>query len=147
MCSSFAAVMSDSVQPYRRQPTSVHSRLDSPGKHTGVGCHLLLQEIFLTQGLKLSLLCLLHWQAGSSPLAAPSKLHTALNCILVFFSWSCTHTENDLQNLQLQLEGWCPEVTQDPRVPEHEGPQTRAPLRLAGTLKTREHPQGCGDAR
>jgi len=23
---------------------------DSPGKNTGVGCHALLQEIFLTQG-------------------------------------------------------------------------------------------------
>ena len=24
---------------------------DSPGKNTGVGCHALLQEIFLTQGV------------------------------------------------------------------------------------------------
>ena len=24
---------------------------DSPGKNTGVGCHFLLQRIFLTQGL------------------------------------------------------------------------------------------------
>ena len=30
---------------------------DSPGKNTGVGCHALLQGIFLTQGLNL---CLLH---------------------------------------------------------------------------------------
>ena len=29
---------------------------DSPGKNTGVGCHALLQGIFLTQGLNLSLL-------------------------------------------------------------------------------------------
>ena len=29
---------------------------NSPGKNTGVGCHLLLQEIFLTQGLNLGLL-------------------------------------------------------------------------------------------
>ena len=29
---------------------------DSPGKNTGVGCHFLLQGIFLTQGSKLSLL-------------------------------------------------------------------------------------------
>ena len=36
---------------------------DSPGKSTGVGCHFLLQGIFLTQGLNLLLLCLLHWQA------------------------------------------------------------------------------------
>ena len=28
--------------------SSVHG--DSPGKHTGVGCHILLQEIFPTQG-------------------------------------------------------------------------------------------------
>ena len=40
-----------------------------PGKKTRVGCHVLLQGIFLTQGLNLSLLCLLHWQAGSLPLA------------------------------------------------------------------------------
>ena len=30
-----------------------------PGKNTGVGCHLLLQGTFLTQGLNP---CLLHWQ-------------------------------------------------------------------------------------
>ena len=29
---------------------------DSPGKNTGVGCHALLQRIFPTQGLNLSLL-------------------------------------------------------------------------------------------
>ena len=29
---------------------------DSPGKNTGVGCHFLLQGIFLTQGLNLGLL-------------------------------------------------------------------------------------------
>ena len=29
---------------------------DSPGKNTGVGCHSLLQEIFLTQGLNPGLL-------------------------------------------------------------------------------------------
>ena len=38
---------------------------DSPGKNTLVGFHALLQGIFLTQGLYLGLLCLLHWQAGS----------------------------------------------------------------------------------
>jgi len=38
---------------------------DSPGKNTGVGCHALLQGIFLTQGSNLPLLHLLHWQVGS----------------------------------------------------------------------------------
>ena len=41
--------------------------MDSLGKNTGVGCHFLLQGIFLTQGSNLSLLHLLHWQAGSLP--------------------------------------------------------------------------------
>ena len=44
---------------------------DSPGKNTGVGCHALLQRIFWTQGLNPRLFYLLHWQAGSLPLALP----------------------------------------------------------------------------
>ena len=43
--------------------SSVHG--DSPGKNTGVGCYALLQMIFLTQESNLSLVGLLHWQAGS----------------------------------------------------------------------------------
>ena len=35
---------------------------DSPGKNTGVGCHALLQGIFLTQGSNLCILSLLHLQ-------------------------------------------------------------------------------------
>ena len=42
-----------------------------PVKNTGVGCHFLLQGIFLTWGLNLHLLCLLHWQVDSLPLAPP----------------------------------------------------------------------------
>ena len=42
---------------------------NSPGKNTGVGCHALLQGIFPTQGSNPYLLCLLHWQVGSLPLA------------------------------------------------------------------------------
>ena len=39
---------------------------DSPGKNTGVGCHALLQWIFLTQGLNLGLLCLLQQLCGAT---------------------------------------------------------------------------------
>ena len=46
--------------------------MDSPGKNTGVGCHALLQGIFLTQGSKLCPSRLLHWQ-GSLPLVPPGK--------------------------------------------------------------------------
>ena len=49
---------------------------------TGVGCHFLLQGIFLTQESNLCLLGLLHWQADSlplSPLGSPnSQLPVAL---------------------------------------------------------------------
>ena len=38
---------------------------DFPGKNTGVGCHFLLQGIFLTQRWNLHFLSLLHWQADS----------------------------------------------------------------------------------
>ena len=31
------------LQPHRRQPTSLSRPWDSPGKNTGVGCHFLLQ--------------------------------------------------------------------------------------------------------
>ena len=40
---------------------------DFPGKNTGVGCHALLQGIFLTQGSNPHLLCLLHGQVDSLP--------------------------------------------------------------------------------
>ena len=39
-----------------------------------VGCHVLLQGIFPTQRSNPCLLCLLHWQASSFPLAPPGKL-------------------------------------------------------------------------
>ena len=42
-------------------------------KNTGVGCYVILQEIFSTQGLNPYLLCLLHWQASSLPLVLPGK--------------------------------------------------------------------------
>ena len=47
--------MSDSLQPHRRQPTRLPRPWGSPGKNTGVGCHVLFQcmkvksEIEVTQ--------------------------------------------------------------------------------------------------
>ena len=43
--------MSDSLQPHVLQPARLLCPWDSPGKNNGVGCHALLQGIFLTQGL------------------------------------------------------------------------------------------------
>ena len=49
------------------------SAWDSPGKNTGVDCCALFQGIFPAQGSNMSLLYLLHWQAGSLPPALPGK--------------------------------------------------------------------------
>ena len=38
-----SCTVSNSVQPQRRQPTRLPSPWDSPGKNTGVGCHVLIQ--------------------------------------------------------------------------------------------------------
>ena len=46
---------------------------DSLGKNTGVSCHTLLQGTFPTQGSKLGLLHLLHWQVDSLPAVPPGK--------------------------------------------------------------------------
>ena len=53
------SVMSNSLWPRGLQPTRLLSPWDSPGKNTGVGCHFLLQGIFLTQGSNLGLQ---HWR-------------------------------------------------------------------------------------
>ena len=42
--------MSDSLQPYGLESTRLVRPWNCPGKNTGVGCHFLLQGIFLTQG-------------------------------------------------------------------------------------------------
>ena len=46
--------------------------MDSPGKNTEVGCHCLLQQIFLTQGLNLDL-GLLHCRQMALPSEPPGK--------------------------------------------------------------------------
>ena len=52
-------------------PARVFCPWDFPGKNTGVGCHFLLQGIFLAQE---SNPCLLHWQADSLPLSHQEAL-------------------------------------------------------------------------
>ena len=49
-------VMSYSFQPHELWPTRLLCPWGSPGKNTGVGCHVPLQGIFLTQGSNLGLL-------------------------------------------------------------------------------------------
>ena len=49
------SVVSDSLQPHGLQLARLLCPWGSPGKNTGVGCHALLQGIFLIQGLNLDL--------------------------------------------------------------------------------------------
>ena len=51
--------MFDSLQPHGLYPARLLCSWNFPGKNTGMGCHFLLREIYLTQD---SNLCLLHWQ-------------------------------------------------------------------------------------
>ena len=55
------SVISDSLGTPWTEPTRPLCPWDFPGKNTVVGCHYLLQGIFLTQGLNPHLL---HWQVG-----------------------------------------------------------------------------------
>ena len=63
MCA--CSVVSSSLRPCGLKPARLLCPWDSPGKNIGVGCHVLLQGIFPTQG---SNWCLLHWQVDSLPL-------------------------------------------------------------------------------
>ena len=56
------------LRPHGLQPARLLCPWDYLGKNTGVGCHFLLQRIFLTQGSNPHLL---HWQVDSLP---PSHL-------------------------------------------------------------------------
>ena len=56
-CCEVASVMSNSVQPHRRQSTRLHRSWDSPGKNTGVGCHFLLQCMKVKSERKVSQSC------------------------------------------------------------------------------------------
>ena len=59
--------------PMDRSPPGSSVQGNCPGKNTRVGCHFLLQGIFLTQGLNPLLLCLLNWQVDSLPTVPPEK--------------------------------------------------------------------------
>ena len=68
---------------------------DSSGKNTGVDCHTLLQEIFLTQESNPHLLCLLHWQVGSLPLAPPRKPSLSI-CTIKLYAHRCCNSKSSV---------------------------------------------------
>ena len=72
-CCISCSVMFNSLRPHGVQPARLLRQRNFPGKHTGVGCHFLLQGIFPTQVMNPCHLCLLHWQAGCLPSGPPRK--------------------------------------------------------------------------
>ena len=72
------SVMSNSLRPFGLLPVRFLCPWDFPGKNTGVGCHFLLQGIFLTEGSNYCLCCLLHCRWVLYPLpshrGSPSHL-------------------------------------------------------------------------
>ena len=57
-CCCVTSVMSDSMQPYRGQPTRLPRPWDSPGNSTGVGCHFLSQSVKVKSESEVTQSCL-----------------------------------------------------------------------------------------
>ena len=66
-------IVFDSLPPYGLYPAKLLCPWDSPGKNTAVSCHAFHQGIFLAQGSKPGVSCLLHWQVGCLSLAPTGK--------------------------------------------------------------------------
>ena len=74
-CACMRAQSLSHVGLFATHRLSPASPWDFPGKNIGVGCRVLLQEIFQTQGSNPCLLCLLHWHVDStiSPHGKPQR--------------------------------------------------------------------------
>ena len=60
------SVVSDAWRPHGLQPTRLLCPWDFQGKSTGVGCHILLQGIFLTQESNPGRQILYHWATSEA---------------------------------------------------------------------------------
>ena len=62
MCVCVYAQLCLTLQPHGLQSARLLCSWDFPVKNTGLGRHFPLRRMYLAQGLKPRLLCLLHWQ-------------------------------------------------------------------------------------
>ena len=118
------SVVSHSFQSHELQPARLLCPWDSPGKNTGVDCHVLLQGIFLTQGLNLHLLHLLQWQAGSWPLAPPGKPER--------MHGSDVNADSPLCASQAQSSETCHHSPHTPASSSHKERLRRTPISVSG---------------
>ena len=84
------------------QPAKLLCALDFPGKNTAVGCHFLLQGIFLPQELNL---CLLPWQADSLPLSHLGSLY--IYTYMYVCMYVCMYVEPNYVAIHLKLTQRC----------------------------------------
>ena len=70
--------MSNSLQPYRLYPDRLLCPWAFPGKNTVVGCNVLLQGIFPTQGSNPHLLQLLHGRFFTAELLRKIYIYIAI---------------------------------------------------------------------
>ena len=87
------SVVSNALRPHGLHPASLLCPWDPPSKNPGVDFHFLLQGIFQTQGSRLCLLLLLHWQAISLPLMPHRKPHQRPYFNVIFFLMPSLNTE------------------------------------------------------
>ena len=105
--------MSDSVRPYGQQPTRLLYPLDSLGKNTGVGCHLLLlnlgqqsSNLFGTQGQvwwKTSFT----WTRGGLGMIQAHYINYALYFYYYYISFSSDHQALDPGGWVPLIKGIC----------------------------------------
>ena len=105
--------MSDSLQPCGQLLTSLLCPWDSPGENIGMGCHFLLQGIFLTQGSNSCLFHLLHCRHILYHLSHQGSLYLHINIQEHRFEFeprsdnlglnpqTCIHQMRDLNNAHL----------------------------------------------
>ena len=86
--------MSDSLWPHGPQPARLLCPWDCPGKNAEVGCHVLLQGIFPTQGSNPHVLGLLHWQVGSLLLTPPGKTSLWIYLVIINMQQGCLAQSN-----------------------------------------------------
>ena len=106
------SVMSDYVEPHGLWPTRLLCPWDFPGKNNGVGCHFLLQRIFLTQRSNLRHL---HWQGGFLTTEPPSVQFSSVQSLSVWLfamPWTtarppCPSPTRELYPNPCPLSQWC----------------------------------------
>ena len=99
-CCWVASVVSDSVQPHRRQPTRLRCPWDSPGRNTGVGCHFLLQCVKVKSLSRVRLLVTPWTAAFQAPLSmgfSRQEYWSGVPLTSLIHPWACYKSSFILQ--------------------------------------------------